>query len=83
MGLGGNLQLDDAVLPISIKYINILHAGIHERQQLRRIETPKGLLRDLEDFPNQRHRRLHLFVLLGDDGPQPMNRLEVVPSRVR
>ena len=62
MGLGGDLQLDDAVLPTPS---NILHAGIHGRQQLWRIETPKGLLRDLKGFPNQRHRRLHLFVRLG------------------
>ena len=80
MGLDGDLQLDDAVLPTPS---NILHAGIHGRQQLRRSETPKGLLRDLKDFPNQRHRRLHLFVLLGGGGPQPKNRLEGAPSRVR
>jgi|GEM_PF-5194269 len=38
MGLGGDLQLDDAVLPTPS---NILHASIHGRQQLWRIETPK------------------------------------------
>ena len=47
MGLGGDLQLDDAVLPTPLNIINILYAGIHGRQQPRRIETPKSLLRDL------------------------------------
>jgi hypothetical protein len=80
MGLGGDLQLDDAVLPTPS---NIVHAGIHGRQQLWRIETPKGLLRDWQNSPNQHRRRSHPLVPLDGDGLQPKNRLEGALSRVR
>ena len=71
MESGGNLLLSDAV---SLDSINVVYARMHGRQQLRGIELPEGLLRDLEQFPDQHGDRLHPFIPLSGGGPQPHGR---------
>ena len=55
MESGGNLLLSDVVL---LDSIHVWYARIHGRQQLRGIEPPEGLLRNLEQSPDQRGGRL-------------------------
>lgn len=68
MGSGGNLLPGDAML---LDSIYVLSAGIDGRQQLRRVQAPKRLLRDLQDFPDQRRGGLDPLVALPRRRPQP------------
>ncbi len=71
MELGGDLLVGDMSLLLSI---NIAGAGIDGRQQLRRMEPPEGLLRDLQQFPDQGRGRLHTVEPLACHGPEPDRR---------
>ena len=71
MKSGGDLLLGGAMVLPSIL---IPYTGVDGRQQLRCTEPPKGLLRNLEQFLDQRYGGHDLFIPLGRGGPQPHGR---------
>src|SRR6266700_2866098 len=54
--------------------VDINHAARDVREQLRRVETPEGLLRDEQRLPDHRRRVLHLLEPFGRGRPQPNGR---------
>ena len=67
MESGGNLLRCDRLL----NTIDKPETGVDEWQQLRRIQAPEGLLRDLQQFPDQGDRRLDALVVRARRRPQP------------
>ncbi len=61
MESGSDLLPNDVT---ALDSIHILRVGIHGREQFGRIQTSNGLLRDLQDFPDQGRGRIHAFVPL-------------------
>lgn len=59
MELGGLLRCDRFLLAI-----DELDACVDQRQQLRCIQTPEAILRDLEQLPDQRRGGLNALVAL-------------------
>lgn len=56
MESGGDLLLDDVIVPDSI---HIVRASVYGRQHLRRIQASEGLLGNLQQFPDQGRGGLH------------------------